>query len=208
MTASPAMVGPSTYSQRLCDDSMIVCDMRKVESQEGKRTRLTRMVACPMLVATTLSSLGEPHAGHATAITDYSIVRYDNVDPNHAGDMPTSALHASPLFQDSYNEMESYKALKDGWDGVSSESISTEVVDVALEFLKLLPPDVSPPEASASGDGTVDWYWRNDRFAATVTFHQNAKITYFAMTDAKPVKGTFEFDGTVPGDLIESLRRL
>lgn len=118
-------------------------------------------------------------------------------------------MAVAPLpFVDAHYEMLSYKGLEDGWDDISSKGISAEAVDAALAFLALLPSDISPPDTSASGDGTVDWFWRNDGHSAIVTFYPSGLVAYFAKTDAGRAKGRFKFSGSVPGELVESLRQL
>ncbi len=111
-------------------------------------------------------------------------------------------------FADAYREMLSFKKLADGWDGVGSERLFDRSVNTALAFLALLPPDVSAPEASASGDGTVDWFWRNGQYAATITFHKNGRVAYFVLSSEGPEKDAFELTDSVPAKLVESLRRL
>lgn len=120
---------------------------------------------------------------------------------------PLEAPNPDPLL-DAYNDMASCRGLEDGWDGVESKSVSAKVVDMALEFLNLLPRDMKSPEASASEDGTVDWYWRSGDNAATVTFYEGGLIAYFVMGVDAGVKGSFEFNSAIPDELMEGLQRL
>ena len=112
------------------------------------------------------------------------------------------------VFAEPYRDMLSLKTFKDGWDGDGSKQIANDSVNAALAFLAMLPSDVAPPEASASSDGTVDWYWRKGSKAATVTFYADRKTAYFALTDAGSVKDAFRLVDKIPAPLIESLRRL
>jgi hypothetical protein len=111
-------------------------------------------------------------------------------------------------FTDAYREMLSFKSFRDGWDGIESKKLFEGSVDAALEFLALLPADIASPEASASSDGTVDWYWRNGPHAATVTFHKSRRVAYFTLTSAAPAKNKFDFRDSIPQELVESLRRI
>ena len=95
---------------------------------------------------------------------------------------------------------------EDGWDDILNTEIST--VDMSLKILALLPSDLASPEMSASEDGTIDWYWRNDRHATTVTVCPNGLIAYFSMTDAGYVKNSFKFGDSIPAELIESLQQI
>jgi hypothetical protein len=111
-------------------------------------------------------------------------------------------------FADPYREMLSFKKLVDGWDGFGSERLFESSVNAALAFLEMLPQDVPAPVASASGDGTVDWFWRNGQHAATVTFHKNGKVAYFVLSGEGPEKDSFVLTNAIPPKLVESLRRL
>ena len=94
---------------------------------------------------------------------------------------------------------------EDGWDNILNTEIST--VDMSLKILELLPSDLASPEMSASEDGTIDWYWRNDHHAAIITIYPSGLIAYFSMTDAGQVKNSFKFGDSIPAELIESLRQ-
>lgn len=111
-------------------------------------------------------------------------------------------------FADAYREMFSFKALKDGWDGIGSESVNNASVDAALAFLNLLPTNAPAPDASASADGTVDWYWRSGDHSGIVTFHKNGKVAYFVRSGGKVAKDTFELSNAIPADLIAGLQRI
>jgi len=204
MTASPAIDDFSTY-KRVPVDLWSGADETEEERPASETARLLNMLAG--LAVTTLPVLA-PQASWATTVADYSVLGRGMSVPSLAASSPTAALPAPLSFVEAHYEMLSYRDLEDGWDDISSAGISSNAVDVALEFLALLPSDLTPPEASASGDGTVDWYWRNGRYAATVTFYPSGRVAYFAMTDTGRVKDSFKFSGSIPGELVESLRRL
>ncbi|MFG6549430.1 hypothetical protein ACGYLV_10250 [Sulfitobacter sp. M21595] len=113
-----------------------------------------------------------------------------------------------PKFSAAYREMLEFKSLPEGWDGAGSSRISDECINAALAFLALLPADVPAPDPSASGDGTVDWYWRKGSFAATVTFYSSQRAAYFALTGAGSAKDEFKLGDSVPRGLVEGLRAL
>jgi hypothetical protein len=205
LTASQATVDFSTYRRYPAEPWSGADETKKIGRSEGEKARLMNMLAG--LAVTTLPVL-LPNVASATAIAGYSILGRSIAPLNYAALTPAAAFPAPLPFLDSHFEMLSYKGLKDGWDDVLSERISAESVDIALAFLAVLPPDVPVPEASASSDGTVDWYWRNGRYAATVTFYPDGRVAYFAMTDAGRVKDSFKFNGSVPDELVESLRQL
>ena len=160
MTASPTMIDFSTYGRRQVDIWSGEDETKKVERQESER-------ALPMNMMTGLDVTALParasQASWAITIADYSILDRTIDHPSYATSGPTIVPPVPLPLKDSHYEMLCYKSLEDGWDDVSSKGISADAVDVALAFLRLLPSDVSAPEASASGDGTVDWYWRNTK---------------------------------------------
>ena len=204
--ASAAAVDYATYRRRPVDVWAGADETKKAERQDAEKARLVNMIAG--LAVTTLPAF-LPSLGWADTNADYSILGKSFAQLNLATSAPVMPVTFAPFpFVDAYYEMLSYKGLEDGWDDVSSKGISAAAVDAALAFLTLLPPDVLPPDASASGDGTVDWFWRNDGRSAIVTFYSNGLVAYFAKTETGRVKGRFKFSGSVPGELVESLRQL
>lgn len=190
----------STYKLDSIDVWSGADETRSIERQERADLRLLNKLAG--VNAFYLRVVGAP------TLADYSV--FGRVT-GHRNDHTafSGATSPAPLpFLKAYYEMDSFKALDDGWDGVGSERASEDSVNAALTFLALLPSDVPSPEASAANDGTVDWYWRKGGFAATITFFKNKKVAYFARTDVGSVKDSFKFNDSIPGELVESLRRL
>lgn len=206
MTASASAVDYATYRRRPVDVWAGADETNRTERQVAGNARLINMMAG--LAVTTLPAFLQS-LGWTKTHADYSILGKYVSQVGPATSVPVIPVISAPLpFVDAYYEMLSYKALEDGWDDFSSKGISAEAVDAALAFLALLPPDISPPDASASGDGTVDWFWRNDGRSAIVTFYPNGLVAYFAKTGAGRAKGRFKFSGSVPEDLVKSLLQL
>jgi hypothetical protein len=205
MITSPAIDDFSTYKRRPCDVWAGADETQKVERHASEAARLMNVLAG--LAVTTLPVFA-PHAGWAATFADYSVLGRGMLAPNFSALSPNAALPAPLPFIEAHYERLAYRDLEDGWDDISSVGVSRSAADLALKFLALLPSDLKSPEASASGDGTVDWYWRNGRHAATVTFYPNGRVAYFSMTDAGRVKDSFTFSGSIPDELVESLRQL
>src|SRR5687767_14896991 len=55
--------------------------------------------------------------------------------------------------QAAVEEMESYRGLQPGWDGVGSVAPDDSTISIAEYFLALLPAGTKAPEAMASADG-------------------------------------------------------
>lgn len=195
----------STYRQRNLELWSGTDEPQKLDRQGIVKANLKSKLAG--LAVTTLPAM-MPQASWATTIADYSVLGRAIGQVSYAASLPSTLLPAPLPFLDSHYEMLSYRSLENDWDYVGSEAISAGVIDAALSFLALLPSDVSAPEASASGDGTVDWFWRNGSFGATVTFYPNGRVAYFSMTESGHVKDSFKFSGSIPSELLESLRKL
>lgn len=205
MTATPVLNDFSTYKRRAIDMWSGADETHEVERYASESARLMNVLAG--LAVTTLPVLA-PNANWAATLADYSVMGRGMLAPSFSALSPNTSLPAPLPFLEAHYEMLAYRDLEDGWDDISSVGVSRNAADLALEFLSLLPSDLNSPEASASGDGTVDWYWRNGRYAATVTFYPNGRVAYFSMTDAGRVKDSFKFSGSIPGELVESLRQL
>ena len=205
MMASPAQDDFSTCKREPVYIWSGADETQKKVRHASESARLLNMMAG---VAVTALPVLVSQADWATTVADYSVLGRGMPPPSFAVLSPSTSLPAPLPFVEAHFEMLSYKNLENGWDDISSAGISSTAVYVALEFLALLPSDLTPPEASASGDGTVDWYWRKGRHAATVTFYPSGRIAYFSMTDAGRVKASFKFSGSIPVELIESLRQL
>lgn len=64
-----------------------------------------------------------------------------------------------PQFRSSAIEMEA-----------KTDDISREAISIAIDFLRHLPSDFSPPEARVPGDGSVDWVWNAPHCVTSITF--------------------------------------
>ena len=124
------------------------------------------------------------------------------------------ALHSNPMlinqhFALAYEEMRSYLALVDGWDGPGSVSPSKLTITFALSFLGTLPKLASPPEAGVTADGYAEWYWRSNSGVATVSFKGSRMAYYARAATDHPVQGTIVFDGkSIPAELGRILTKI
>lgn len=112
-------------------------------------------------------------------------------------------------FSDSWNEMQTYHGLDDGWDGPGSVAPSRGILNVASSMLRLFPADVIAPEAMVSADGTAGWFWSNENIYVSIEFTSQKRYTYFARTSDKVnvARGDVVFDRvSIPSDLLEIIR--
>lgn len=124
------------------------------------------------------------------------------------GDTPKGPSAGPGPFAAARREMLSLRSLGDGWDGEGGERPSETAVTQALLFLGLLPHDVPPPEACPANDGTIDWFWREGRDIAVVTFFKDGEVSYCARTGGGMAYGAVDLRGQLPGGLVDGLRRL
>ena len=201
MSASPATLDFSTFGRPLVDVWSGADETQSKQRHERERAGLLSLVTGPTISAfSTFTS-------YATC-ADYSILGRATSNRDILTSAPGTTRSLPVPFLEAYCEILSFKNLEDGWDGIESERVSGENIESALEFLSLLPSDITPPEASLASDGTVDWYWRNGSYAATVTFHKNGRVAYFALTNSGSTKDTFKLNGSIPSELVESLQQL
>jgi len=97
-----------------------------------------------------------------------------------------SSLPAS--FEEAIKEMKSFELLQDGWDGVGSVKPNHSFIEAATAFVEALPPTAPAPEASASADGTVSWFWDTYDIYATASFSTDGKYAFFARNRADGTK--------------------
>jgi|GEM_PF-4616157 len=117
-----------------------------------------------------------------------------------------SALPAS--FEEAIKDMKSFDLLQDGWDGVGSVKPNRSFIDAATAFVEALPLTAPAPEATASSDGAVGWFWDTDDVYATASFSTDGKYAYFARNraDGRKVGGISEaYLREIPQEFLEML---
>lgn len=99
---------------------------------------------------------------------------------------------------------------KANWDGYNAEPISSDAYLEAIEFLRLLPPFMSPPEIVPEPDGEIafEWLQAEDRLFV-VGLSGNNTITYSGMfgSDEK-IYGTEHFVDSLPRIVTEKVQYL
>jgi hypothetical protein len=81
-----------------------------------------------------------------------------------------------------------------------------EAIEVASQFLKALPQVTKAPEAVASADGTVGWFWNTRGVYIDVTFFPDGHFAYYgeAKGGARVAKATLKrFNAAIPQDLLD-----
>jgi hypothetical protein len=205
MNTSYSTLDLSTYSPAPMSAWGGADETTRADRQERKAAALLSALAG---LAVTALHLPSPPVGQSGTRDDYSAGSYP-LGASGSFLITNSWSRPAPLpFIEAYSDMLSLLSNEEGWDGVESKPVSRKSVERALDFLSALPPDVPKPEASASSDGTVDWYWRAGSSAATVTFFETGNASYFSVTPAGSVKGKFKASGSIPDELISSLRLL
>ena len=93
-----------------------------------------------------------------------------------------------------------------GWDGHGSEPIDKESSYYAIEFIKVLPHNMSSPELVPNPAGQLDlmWWDKNDRIGLTLSINNNGMGSFgFINKDAEDeCFGSFKFKEEIPESLI------
>jgi|JI102314A1RNA_FD_contig_31_3648119_length_772_multi_3_in_0_out_0_2 hypothetical protein len=96
-------------------------------------------------------------------------------------------------------EMEAYRHLKRGWDGIGSVPADAGAIDNAQAFLALLPPGTKAPEPTVAADGVVGWYWNGADRYLDVSFFSKGKMAYYGYAGEMKVSDAGQFDGQSVG---------
>lgn len=127
-----------------------------------------------------------------------SVLSGDFAPPLITVEMPTRYLNAA-------REMKSYSALEARWDGPGSERPAEETIESALLFLANLPDGLRSPDATASADGTVGWFWKTSDLFASVTFLREGRFSYYAKkrSTGESAKGVEKLESlSIPSDFL------
>jgi len=101
-------------------------------------------------------------------------------------------------------EMEGYRHLQPGWDGIDSVPPISSAIDDALLFLAALPPNVVPPEPSVSADGIVGWFWDAPDSMVNVMFPGQGHYIYYGSGGGKVARDARAIDPrAVPQELLD-----
>jgi hypothetical protein len=93
---------------------------------------------------------------------------------NHA---PSVAFDKSDYL---LREVDTYKALKAGWDGEGSKAVSELSMQTAVNFVKLLPGGLPLPGAMVSSEGEIGFYWDLPQGFAEIRFDDAGMGTFFS----------------------------
>ena len=113
-------------------------------------------------------------------------------------------LDVAARLSDLWAEMESYRHLQPGWDGIGSVPPTGAAIDDALRFLAALPPDATPPEPSVSADGAVGWFWDTPDAMVNVMFPGQGHYVYYGSGGGKVARDARAIDPRVlPQELLD-----
>lgn len=159
------------------------------------------LVLTGFTAAATLFALSHDTAAQTARAPNYSATAKD-----YSSDQVSLALPTA--FQDAVSEMDSYRYLAEGWDGVGSVAAESSLVDAAISFIRAFPLDMAAPEASASADGSVSWFWNTDAVYATISFTRPGRFAFYATEKAtgRKARGTGVLDNSVPQEFIDLIK--
>ena len=176
-------------------------------SAPAETTRKTLRVADNEPSAVGYGVIGLTAAVVALAVSGHTPATLRPIDPSIVGKLfspskPTVAL--APHLMAIQAEMEEYRHLADGWDGYNSIGPNPHTVDSALEFLRLLPSTIKPPEPTVSADGSVGWFWKSPGVFISINFPEAGRFAYYGNAQGVEARGASAFDGqAIPQDLLD-----
>jgi hypothetical protein len=95
------------------------------------------------------------------------------------------------------------------WDGYGANAIKELARSDAERFLELLPSDLTMPEVSIDPDGDISFEWlKSKRYVFSVSLSGNNKIVFAGICGGNDIHGTESFGDTIPGIIIDAIRRL
>lgn len=133
-------------------------------------------------------------------------------DPSAYGQVfaPAKSPIALPWqFSEAMAEMREFGYLSAGWDGRGSVAPPIELIDEAIAFLRALPAEMLPPDASASADGTVMWYWDTPRLYASMSFMKAGYQIFYAkdkLSGDRFSSANMSREAVIPADFLDFLR--
>jgi hypothetical protein len=77
-------------------------------------------------------------------------------------------------------EVQTYRDLKDGWDGKGSKAVTQKSFDAALQFIRCLPGGLPLPKAMVSSVGEVGFYWDLPEGFADISFGPDGVASFFS----------------------------
>lgn len=94
------------------------------------------------------------------------------------------------------HEIQSYKFLKDGWDGSGGVSAFQKSMDAALYFVEKIPGGLPLPGAMLSSSGEVGFFWDVESGYADINFAPDGSASFFSRTHS----GQEYFQESLAGD--------
>jgi hypothetical protein len=93
--------------------------------------------------------------------------------------LPTAIFDRCTLLA---QEIQTYKFLNDGWDGVGSVSACQKSIDAALYFVGKIPSGLPLPSAMLSYTGEVGLFWDAESGYADINFTSDGYSSFFSRT--------------------------
>jgi hypothetical protein len=96
----------------------------------------------------------------------------------------------------------------DDWDEYEAKGITSECLDVGLEFLDKLPAFVTNPEVAADPDGELSFEWfKSEDMMLTVSVSSERKISYAGIFGQAKAHGVDNFGLEIPTTVLRYLSR-
>ena len=71
-------------------------------------------------------------------------------------------------------------SLEENWDGEGSPAYQADTLDTAADFLyKLDGPEVEQVKILPDSEGSIDLWWKTEKFELIIEFHPNGSVSYY-----------------------------
>ncbi len=106
--------------------------------------------------------------------------------------------------QEAYEE-----AYEDNWDGYGAAPASTDALQQAYVFLRILPKTIPDPDIAIDPDGEVslDWYYA-PRVTFSVSISPTGRLSYAGLYGENTTYGTESITKGLPKTIMDNLGRL
>jgi hypothetical protein len=101
------------------------------------------------------------------------------------------------------------EAAAPGWDGNGAHPLESGAVNAAYLFINAIPSNVPMPEVGADPDGEVslDWYV-GPRRQFSISLGERNVLSYAGLFGSDKVSGSERFQGTIPRNLLDYIKRV
>ncbi|MCK5296692.1 MAG: hypothetical protein KAJ75_07355 [Alphaproteobacteria bacterium] len=119
----------------------------------------------------------------------------------------TALLDPHQAFEEELNNIIK-ECSEEDWDGEGALQLNDSSVRYAKSFIENLPCGVSLPEPVPEPCGELALVWKKNGYYIAIGIDSNAMIAYGGTTPSGTITGDLKFDGIIPKELLDLLKRI